>query len=229
MALPARRILLLVPLLIVSGLAIDQLGGAWGQPLVVAATWIAFLWILRSVDAGSRRMMLLCLAYASVGEVLLSLVWRVYDYRLGNLPLFVPPGHVMLFLLGLVISPRVSDTMVRVVAGGAALVVAALALTGRDTFSALLVTVFLLSIVFGRERKLYATMFVLALVMELYGTWLGNWQWQAQVGRTGMVTLNPPVAAGAFYCALDLLVMWTMRRLPKGESRIVPAAGTVQV
>ena len=228
-AIPARRMLMLVPLLITAGLAVDQLGGAWGQPIVVAVTWVAFLWILRSVDRGERTMMLLCLAYASAGEVLLSLVWRVYDYRLGNLPLFVPPGHVMLFLLGLTIAPRVSDTMVRFISGTGAAVVAILALTGRDTFSVLLVTVFLASVVFGRERKLYATMFVLALVMELYGTWLGNWHWNAQVGQTGMMTLNPPVAAGAFYCALDLLVMWTMRKRVKSAMPIVPVAGTVQV
>lgn len=228
-ALPARHIVVLVPLLITSGLALDQLGGAWGPPLVVAATWIAFLWILRRADAGHRTMMLLCLAYATVGEVLLSLVWRVYDYRLGNLPLFVPPGHVMLFLLGLAIAPRLSDAMVRIVAGVAASVVAVLALGGRDTFSVVLVSVFLLSVRFGRERKLYATMFVLALLMEWYGTWLGNWHWSAQVGRTGLVTLNPPVAAGAFYCALDLLVMWSMRALARPVARIVPIAGAVQL
>ena len=227
--LPAKRILLLVPPLITVGLTIDQLGGAWGQPFVAAAIWLAFFWILRSVDAGNRRLMVTCLMYATAGEIVLSLVWHIYDYRLGNLPLFVPPGHVMLFLLGLVIAPRISDTMVRIIAVVAGVVVAFLALTGRDTFSVLLVTVFLLSVIFGRERKLYAAMFVLALVMEWYGTWLGNWHWRAQVGRTGMVTINPPVAAGAFYCALDLLVMWTTRRLTRRTVPIVPVADAVQV
>ena len=209
--LPTRRILLLVPALITTGLLVDQFGGRWGQPLVVAATWLAFLWILRGLDGGGRAMMLICLVFASVGELLLSLVWRVYDYRLGNLPLFVPPGHVLLFLLGLSVAPRISTLTVRVIAVAAAIVVSVLALTGRDTFSALLAAVFLSSVIFGRERKLYATMFVVALAMELYGTSLGNWHWRAQVGNTGMVTLNPPVAAGAFYCALDLLVMTSLR------------------
>ena len=229
LTLPTHRILLLVPALICSGLVLDQVGGSWGQPLVVALTWLAFLWLLHTVDGAGRTMMLLCLAYASIGEVLLSLVWRVYDYRLGNLPLFVPPGHVMLFLLGLSIAPRISATMVRVIAVAAALVVGVLALSGRDTFSVLLFAVFLASVIFGRERKLYATMFVLALAMELYGTWLGNWHWNVQVGRTGMVTLNPPVAAGAFYCALDLLVMTTTRGLRRLRRRIAPVAHSVQL
>ncbi len=63
-------------------------------------------------------------------------------------------------------------------------------------------------------------MFVLALAMELYGTWLGNWHWNAAVGSTGLVTLNPPVAAGAFYCALDLLVMLSMRVI--GDRKRIP-------
>lgn len=207
-----RAVRWIVPLLIGTGLALDQHGGAWGQPLVVVATWLTFagLW-WRSASPG-RVMMAVCLTYATIGELLLSLVWRVYDYRLGNLPLFVPPGHVLLFLLGLSLAPRVSTRVVQVITVSAVLAVAYLAFTKQDTFSLLLVSVFATSVVFGRERQLYATMFVLALLMELYGTWLGNWRWSEHVAQTGMVTLNPPIAAGAFYCALDLLVMWTMRR-----------------
>jgi hypothetical protein len=218
-----------IPVLILSGLAIDQLAGPLGQPLVFVATLFLFLTILARESSTHRVMMLVCLVYASIGEVLLSIVWRVYDYRLGNLPLFVPPGHVLLFLLGMSIAPHVRRTVVIAIAIGAAGTVAFLALTGRDTLSVLLVSVFLACVVFGRERQLYATMFVLALAMELYGTWLGNWHWNSQVARTGMVTLNPPVAAGAFYCALDLLVMLTMRALGRSPTPIVPVPQQVQL
>jgi hypothetical protein len=43
--------------------------------------------------------------------------------------------------------------------------------------------------------------------MELYGTWMGNWVWGHEVPWLGLATTNPPLAAGAFYCVLDLLVM----------------------
>ncbi len=227
--LPTRLLLPLVPTLILSGLLLDQTVSLWGQPVVVAATWLCFLYILHASDRPGRVMMLLCLAYASFGEVLLSLVWRVYDYRLGNLPLFVPPGHVLLFLLGVSIAPRVSLRAVHVITIAATLVVSALAVTQRDTFSVPLAMVFVASVTFGRERRLYATMFVIALAMELYGTWLGNWHWNPQVGRTGLVTLNPPVAAGAFYCALDLLVMLTTRLIPGRPAAIVPSTPSVQL
>jgi len=225
--LPVRLIRWLVPTLIISGLALDQFGGTWGQPLVVASTWLCFFFLLYRLDRAGRAMMLICLLYASVGEVLLSLVWRVYDYRLGNLPLFVPPGHVLLFLLGLTIAPRLSVGVVRLIAIAAGVGITVLGITGRDTFSVLLGAVFLASVTLGRERRLYATMFVLALAMELYGTWLGNWAWNASVGTTGLVTLNPPMAAGAFYCALDLLVMWSTqwRRADAGEAAAMPGTG----
>lgn len=207
-----RAVRWIVPVLIGAGLAIDQHGGPFGQPLVVLATWLVFAALLWRSATPGRVMMGVCLTYATIGELLLSLVWRVYDYRLGNLPLFVPPGHVLLFLLGLSLAPRLSLRAVQIITATAVLAVLYLAATKQDTFSLLLVSVFAVSVLFGRERQLYATMFVLALAMELYGTWLGNWRWSEHVAQTGMVTLNPPIAAGAFYCALDLLVMWTMRR-----------------
>ena len=57
-------------------------------------------------------------------------------------------------------------------------------------------------------------MFVLSLAMELYGTWIGNWAWAAEVPWLGLATLNPPIAAGAFYCVLDLLVVSVATRRP---------------
>jgi hypothetical protein len=185
---------------------------------VGTATAAVFVWLFTTSNTATRTTMLLCLMYATAGEVLLSLVWKVYEYRLNNLPVYVPPGHVLLFLLGVALAPRLTAKAVNFIGFTAAVLVTYLAATGRDTLSAVLVTVFLLTLVFGRDRKLYATMFVMALAMELYGTWLGNWQWHPAVSGTKLVTLNPPVAAGAFYGALDLLVMVTLRAAGKTAS-----------
>jgi hypothetical protein len=77
---------------------------------------------------------------------------------------------------------------------------------------------------FGPARKLYATMFLLALAMEIYGTWLGNWTWSPHVPWLGLTTLNPPLAAGAFYCVLDLLIVATVARVrPSAASALALA------
>ena len=59
--------------------------------------------------------------------------------------------------------------------------VAAFAWNGRDTLGPLLYALFIACMLASPSRRLYATMFVLALAMELYGTWIGNWAWAPQV------------------------------------------------
>ena len=113
-------------------------------------------------DARNRAMLFACLVIATAGEVFLSLVWGLYQYRLGNIPFFVPPGHVLLFYLGTQIANRVPDratTVVVVLAMGAT---AALAWSGRDTLGPLLLGLFLLCLWISPARKLYATMFVMS-------------------------------------------------------------------
>jgi hypothetical protein len=93
-----------------------------------------------------------------------------------------------------------------IIAAAGAYAVAA-ALTGVDTFAIPLfagMAVALLAL--PAQRRLYASTFVLSLALELYGTWLGNWTWSAHVPVMQLVTTNPPLVAGAFYCALDALV-----------------------
>jgi len=80
-------------------------------------------------------------------------------------------------------------------------------LTDSDRFGAALFIVYLACVIFGRQKTLYATMFILALIMELYGTALGNWFWVSPAPWVQLSAANPPFSAGAFYCALDLLVL----------------------
>ena len=198
---------LLILATIGGGLALDQAWPGHGQVAVSAAAWMVMVALLRRIGPPDRRALLACLVIATAGEVFLSLVWGLYRYRQGNIPLFVPPGHVLLFFLGTQIAQRLPDRAVGWVAALAAPLVGALALLGRDTLGPLLFALFLACLWLSPSRKLYATMFVLSLAMELYGTWIGNWRWNDAVPWLGLTTANPPVAAGAFYCVLDLLVV----------------------
>ena len=192
------------------GLVVDSHGGAYGQVAVNFLAWalLARLWLVSA--PAQRPALLACLVYATAGEVFLSLGWGLYDYRLGNIPLFVPPGHVLLFHLGSRLALRLADGAEWWIAALALPVVAGLALAGRDTLGPLLYALFLACMALSASRKLYATMLVLSLAMELWGTWLGNWTWRHEVPWTGLVTANPPLAAGAFYAALDMLVVSTV-------------------
>ncbi|MCI3951640.1 MAG: hypothetical protein K0R53_1137 [Burkholderiales bacterium] len=198
--------------IIACGLLADQKIDFWGQTLTNIVVWAFFLGWLRHANATTQITLTACLIYATMGEIFLSLIWGVYDYRLGAIPLFVPPGHALLFMLGRAIAARAPAWIVWLIPLGAGPFVGLLVVTGASTLDALLFALFLACLVFGRAKKLYAVMFVLALVMEIYGTWLGNWRWSDTAPWTGLTALNPPLAAGAFYCVLDLLVVATVTR-----------------
>ena len=206
---------------IAGGLLLDYHWVRYGQIAVSAIAWIVCFGLWVRSDPGRRPQLLACLVFATAGEVFLSLVWGLYEYRLGNIPLFVPPGHVLLFFLGTQLAARIPDRGEWWIALAAFPVVMAFAWSGRDTLGPLLYGLFVACMLISPSRKLYATMFVLSLAMELYGTWIGNWAWAARVPWLGLATINPPIAAGAFYCVLDLLVVMatgknalSLRRVP---------------
>ena len=207
---------------IAGGLLLDQHWARHGQLTVSVVAWVVFamLWMRR--PAGERPALFACLLFATAGEVFLSLVWGLYEYRLGNLPLFVPPGHVLLFFLGMRLAERIPKGGEWGIALLAAPLVALFAWNGRDTMGPLLYALFVACMLVSPSRRLYATMFVLSLVMELYGTWVGNWTWSPQVPWLGLTADNPPLAAGAFYCVLDLLVV-TFARKKMGSDTLFPA------
>jgi len=131
----------------------------------------------------------------------------------------VPPGHALLFALGVTLAARLPHWITWAVPLAAAPLIVALAWTGSDTLGAPLFArlsaMQASSSANSRARKLYAVMFMLALAMEIYGTAPGNWAWHGDVPWLGLNTLNPPLAAGAFYCVLDLLVVVTTSLLQR--------------
>jgi hypothetical protein len=140
---------------------------------------------------------------------------------------------VLLFFLGTRIAQRIPERGEWWIAALAMPLVAAFAWNGRDTMGPLLYALFIACMFLSPSRKLYATMFVLSLAMELYGTWMGNWVWSAQVPWLGLTADNPPLAAGAFYCVLDLLVVSVMKKWgqtpfsqPPASPDVIPAVAS---
>ena len=78
-----------------------------------------------------------------------------------------------------------------------------------------LAILFLIFMGVGSNRRLYATMFIISLLMELYGTWIGNWMWVPDVPGLPLSSANPPLCVGGLYCALDLCVVNADRALRK--------------
>jgi hypothetical protein len=202
------------------GLMVDQHGGLAGQLALSVGAWALFFWLLKTSPGEWRLPFYACLVWATAGEIFLSLVWGLYTYRLENIPLFIPPGHVLLFYVGLVLAPRAPRVFVALVPAAAVGWAVFAWVNGFDTVSIPLIVLFIVCMLQPEGRRLYAVMFVASLMLEVYGTWIGNWAWHPDVPYLGLNSANPPLASGAFYCALDVLVGLTVRGLlrPRRES-----------
>ena len=210
------------------GLAVDMHIDLPGQAALSVVVWLVLFHVLNAFDPAQRRALLACLVIATAGEIFLSLAWGLYTYRLDNIPLFVPPGHVLLLMLGLELARRTTRRAADAILACAALYALGAAIAGLDTLALPLVALLVvIAFVMPAHRPLYASTFILALALELYGTWLGNWTWAREVPVIALVTTNPPGLASAFYAVLDALVACTALILGRRYAAPALAAATV--
>lgn len=194
------------------GIPLDAAGWWWAQPAVALWTWTALLWIAAGASPAERRALAACVALATAGELFLKDVWGLYEYRLHNLPLFIPPGHALVYAAASRMSRGAPAWLPAVVAAGFVAYAAGAAATGLDTFGLPWLAVFLAYLTVSGDRRLCATLFLFALAIELYGTRLGGWRYYTVEPWFGLTTTNPPVWIGAVYCTLETLVRLVANR-----------------
>jgi hypothetical protein len=206
--------------IIVAFLALDQFAGPRDQLLIGAATWIALLAACIPLTPEGRARVLVVVIVATCAEILGSIVIGAYEYRLGNLPAFVPPGHGLVYLAGLRISQ--SEPVCRhrraflgvVIAVVAAWGLAGLALLGRaDVLGALCAALLIYVLVRGRAPTLYAGVFIMVALLELYGTAIGAWTWAGAVPGTPVPSGNPPSGIAGAYVLFDIAAIAVAPRL----------------
>ena len=150
--------------------------------------------------------------FATIGEVTGSLIWGVYHYRLHNLPLFVPPAHGLVYLAGLIARRRARAAHARarrdgrgrgVDVGLARLTV----LPRRDVAGAIGVPLLLVFLWRGRNRAIYAGVFLVVASLELYGTAIGTWRWERELPGLGIPDGNPPSGVASGYVWFDVMAL----------------------
>ena len=134
----------------------------------------------------------------------------VYTYRLHNVPMYVPPGHGLVYLAALCIGRSVLAERYRkqfiygvlVVCGAWAFWGLALA-PRRDVLGAIMYLFLVRFLLVGRQPLVYAGAFVVTSYLELVGTNLGAWTWAVH-GPGGIIPQgNPPSGIPGGYCFLD--------------------------
>ncbi len=227
----------------VTGLALDSRADIGVQLLLALCTWgflaVAFVYL----TPAERAQTSVVVVVATCAEVIGSVIWGVYVYRLGNLPLFVPPGHGLVYLTGLRLSqtplfrarPRVLVGLA--IAGVSGWALAGLTVLGRtDVAGAVGATVLVIFLLRGRAPAVYAGVFMAVAFLEIYGTWIGTWSWAEEIPGIGVADGNPPSGAASGYVFFDIaalaLAPWVLRswarvcppRPPRGPGPPAPVA-----
>jgi hypothetical protein len=208
---PLLRALLLASYL-AAGLAIDtQLELSYdGQYALAAVTWVVLAVACASLAWEQRAQVIGVVIFATVGEVTGSLIWGVYTYRLHNLPLFIPPGHGIVYLTGIALasSVRARPLVVFASVGAIAWAIAGLTVLPRlDVAGAFGVPLLCAFLWWSRNRAAYAGVFVVVAALELYGTAIGTWRWQERLPGLGIPQGNPPSGAASGYVWFDVMAM----------------------
>lgn len=196
------------------GLWLDRMAGLGLQMLLGLATAGFLLIALRFAPPIERARTAVVVVVATGAEVLGSVWWGVYEYRLGNLPLFVPPGHGLVYLTGYMISRTAWVRAHRrafiglAIAGAATWGVLGLVALGRtDVAGAVGAAVLIVFLVRGRAPAVYAGVFVAVAALEIYGTAIGTWYWAEEIPALGLPDGNPPSGAASGYVLFDIAAL----------------------
>jgi hypothetical protein len=187
----------------------------------------AFLILLVSTRFSSkqeRRQVWIMVGVATCIEVWSSIVWGIYRYRFGNVPLFVPWGHGLIYLFALRAARTPLMLNHAVAAKRLALTAATMwALAGLtlepvflhrlDLTGALFWPIF---VWFMRKPSapIFAAAFFVTSVLEIFGTSFGNWTWQVYAPISHLPTGNPPSVVSGGYCLMDFISIQIAVSLP---------------
>ena len=220
----ARAAVPLALVVLALGIPLDATATWWAQPLVSLCAWAALGWIAAGSAVAHRIELAACVLLATAGELFLKDVWGLYEYRLGNLPLFIPAGHALVYAAAARMSARAPQWMPAAVVTGGIAAVGYGAWQGYDTFGLVWGLAFVGFVRHSANPRLCATLFVFALAIETYGTALGGWRYYTVEPWFGLTTTNPPLWIGAIYCTLETLVRLTCAALPRARAVIAGRA-----
>jgi hypothetical protein len=61
----------------------------------------------------------------------------------------------------------------------------------------------------GRNRAIYAGVFLVVAALELYGTAIGTWRWARELPGLGISDGNPPSGVASGYVWFDVMALLT--------------------
>ena len=181
------------------------------QLLLGCATAAFLIYFVRYTEVDWLQIVC-AIGIATLGEVALSIGWKLYTYRHAVIPFYVPPGHGLFYAMATVTAAqpwlqRHASIIFRgVLVGGSLLAIVSLLMYG-DTWGLVWWLGALVLLRFSRNRLLLSACFCYTIVLEWTGTAIGNWQWAPIVPFLGLHSANPPAGVGILYILVDIAVV----------------------
>src|SRR5438067_428881 len=188
-----ERLLLATALFVPAILLLD--GSSIARQLLLGAATASFLWLVARRTSVPLTSIAVAIVVATIGEVVLSMIWHLYSYRFTPLvPLYVPFGHGLFYTLAAASaeSRRLERAITTIViVAGSAIAVAQIALM-NDQWGMLWWIGAALLITRSNNRLLLSICCVYTMLLEWLATALGNWRWAAEVPGLHLHSANPP-------------------------------------
>ena len=213
-------------------LADSRITALWQQWALGVMTFLVLYLSALKAPKEQRLQIWMCVGVATGFEIFGSLIWGLYRYRLHNVPLFVPPGHGLVYLFGLLAmtTPVVKEHGKRVahviLALASAWAIAGVTIlpvvTGRVDLQGLMcLPVFAWFVLRSPRWSLFAAIFIATGELEIFGTFFGNWAWLPVAPWTHIPSGNPPSVIAGGYCVIDASVLLVMRAYRLGWNTII--------
>lgn len=196
-------------------LVIDAHGTLLLQNVLGVIAWIFLVALLRGENREIRMQVVIAVAFATAGEHFASIYMGGYTYRFENVPLYVPPGHGMVYLTAVALAR--SGFFLKHARKIAAFVVIVCGIWSfwgvsgipeqGDQVGAILFCVFLIYLFKGRSPMVYLAAFFITTWLELIGTAAGTWQWAKLEPIFNLSQGNPPSGVAAWYCLVDAVAI----------------------
>ena len=197
-------------------LLLDTGATATQQHLLGAATALVLLGVLRAETATVRVQVAVVVVFATGVEYVFSHWLGVYTYRLDGVPLFVPPGHGLVYLAALSFgrtawaARHARPLLAAALTAGGLWALWGVTLSPQPDALGAFWYLCLLGFAWkGRSPLLYVGAFLVVSYLEVVGTSLGTWTWGSVDPVLGVVSIgNPPSGIAGGYAWFDAAALW---------------------
>jgi hypothetical protein len=193
------------------------------QHLATFIMLIGFTVLFYRSAARIRELMFYAVLLGFIGEHLFSIALGMYTYRLGNVPLYVPPGHAIVYMSAVYFCKeaivKTYHKQIERVFTIFLLVYSTLFLIFANDVFGFVMSVLVLFLLRNkpRERLFYLSMYIVVVYLEIVGTHYKCWYWpETAYGVFPFLkSANPPSGISLFYFILDLGSLWLYKQRNK--------------